>query len=76
MSLPANRPVRVNIREIAVSAASPLEARRLADRLPAALERALARLASGAPGLRRPSGADRVAEQVAAAIAGRLEGRS
>jgi len=44
MSAPslAGRPVRVVIQEIGITAASAIDARRAAERLPAALERELA----------------------------------
>ena len=74
-ALTEGRRVRVAIREIAIAAASPLEARRLADALPAALDRAFARLTAGAqpvlPLRQRP--VDRVAAQIARAVAERLE---
>jgi hypothetical protein len=73
-SLRDGRPVRIAIRNIAITAASPLEARRHADALPAALERAFARLRSGAPEPRRPRAADRIAAEVARAVAQRIEG--
>jgi hypothetical protein len=64
--LPADRPTRVSIGEIAVRGASAIEARRLADALPAALERAL----SGRNHTwLRPSPADRVAAQIVEAMA-------
>ncbi len=77
MSAPVfdGRPVRVAIGEIAIAAVSPLQARRLADALPAALDRAFARLAAHAPPAvplrQRP--ADRVATQIARAVSERLE---
>ncbi len=43
----AGRPVRVVIQEIGITAASAIDARRVAERLPAALERELARLRDG-----------------------------
>jgi hypothetical protein len=77
MSAPVSdaRPARVAIGEIAIAAASPLEARRLADALPAALERAFARLAAH-PSLvvpLRQRAADRVAAQIAKKVFERLE---
>ena len=75
MSVPLDRPLRCSVREIAIAAASPLEARHLADALPAALERALARLRAGAPTVVpiRPRPADQVAAQIVRAIAEKLE---
>jgi len=69
--------VRVAIRAIGVTAASPLAARRLADALPAALERAFARLLAQAPDTLalRSSAADRIAAQVANTLAKRLRAR-
>ena len=69
-----NRPVRLTIDRITVSAASGLEARRLADALPGALEQAMRRTIAGAeagPALVSP--AERAAAEVAAAVAQRLE---
>jgi len=73
--VPQDRPLRCSIREIAIAAVSPLEARHLADALPAALERALARLRSGAPSVVpiRPRTADQVAAQIVRSIAEKLE---
>lgn len=60
-----NRDVSLKVGRIIVHAGSPIDARRLADALPAALERAL----RGAPApTRRPSHADRAAGQIVAAI--------
>jgi hypothetical protein len=79
MSAPVfdGRPVRVAIGEIAIAAASPLQARRLADALPAALDRAFARLAARAPPAvplrQRP--ADRVAAEIVKTVAERLEAK-
>jgi hypothetical protein len=72
------RPLRVAIGEIGITAASPLEARRLADALPAALNRAFARLPTGAPPIVQPRQrrVDRVAAQIARAVAERLEAHS
>lgn len=68
------RPVRVAIDRISVSAASGLEGRRLADALPAAIERALrAEIAGGPPATGRPlAGAEAAAAQVAAIIDARM----
>lgn len=57
-------PLRLAIGLVTIEARSPVEARRLADALPAALERAL----QGGP-LRRPTQADRVAGEIVAAAA-------
>jgi hypothetical protein len=67
--------VRIAIREVGITAASPVEARRLVDALPAALERAFARLRAGAPAIAqpRPRPADRVAVMIARAVLRRLE---
>ena len=67
MSGPA--PLRLAIDRITVSAASGLDARRLADALPGALERALANPAPR-PGF--ASLADQAAAQIAAAVRERL----
>jgi hypothetical protein len=73
--LAEGRPIRVAIREIGIAAASPLEARRLADALPSALDRAFAQLAGGVrpvgPLRQRP--VDRVAAEIVRAVAARLE---
>ena len=70
------RPVRVAIGEIAIAAASPLEARRLADALPAALERAFAQLAAPTPqAAPRQRAADRAAAEITRAVVERLEAR-
>jgi hypothetical protein len=76
-ALTEGRPVRVAIREIAIAAASPLEARRLADALPAALDRAFARLSAGAEriGPLRQRRVDRVAAEIARAVTARLEAK-
>jgi len=68
------RPVRVAIDRISVSAASGLEARRLGDALPAAIERALAGLIAGTPPTAgRPLGAaDEAAARVAEVVAARM----
>jgi hypothetical protein len=69
----AATPLRLAIDRITVSAASGLDARRLADALPGALERALANRASGAvPRSGLPSPAEQAAMQIAAAISERL----
>jgi hypothetical protein len=70
-------PVRIVIGEISISAASSLEARRLADALPAALERAFVQFERSAVDVlpRRPRPADRVAAQVVRAVRGQLERR-
>ncbi|MGC0334602.1 hypothetical protein RKD23_007592 [Streptomyces sp. SAI-170] len=73
--LPAE--VRVRVGTLHVTAASAIEARRLADALPAAIERALRSWpdattpAVPAPG-RHCAAADRRADQVAAAIVHRM----
>ena len=64
-------PLRLAIDRITVSAASGLDAYRLADALPGALERALATPAA-APRPRLASPADQAAAQIAAAIRERL----
>ena len=68
------RPLRVAIGEIGITAASPLEARRLADALPAAIERAFARLRTGAPtgAPVRQGRVDRVAAQIVRSVSERL----
>lgn len=69
-------PLRVAIGRISVGAASGLDARRLADALPGAIERALGRLAAdgGAPTPpgRTAAAADRVAAEVAAIVDARM----
>jgi hypothetical protein len=69
------RPLRLAIDRITVGAASGLDARRLADALPGALERALAGVAAGrGPVASRPGAgaAEQAAAQIAAAIDERL----
>lgn len=68
------QPLRVAIGRIKVSAASGLEARRLGDALPAAIERALAAMIEGAPPASgRPLGpADEAAARIAQAVGARL----
>jgi hypothetical protein len=71
------RPLRLVIREIGVTAASPLEARRLADTLPAALERAFAPPPTQGPRDVAPPRrvAGRVAARIADLVAERLRAR-
>jgi hypothetical protein len=70
----AARPLRLAIDRIVVSASSGLDARRLADALPAALARALGPVAAG--GEPRPAGAAAgAAEEAAAAIAAAVDAR-
>ncbi|MFJ5776174.1 hypothetical protein [Streptomyces sp. NPDC093094] len=68
--------VRVHVGTLRVTAGSAIEARQLADALPAALERALRSWQDPSPVApvpgRRPGTAARRADQVAAAIVGRL----
>lgn len=73
------QPVRIAIDRIRVSGASGLEARRLGDALPAAIERALSAMIAGTP---RPTGrplapADEAAARVAEIVGARMreEGR-
>jgi hypothetical protein len=79
-------PIRIRIGTLQLTAASALEARRLADALPAALERALrTSVAAGGTGRQerpdtpgqgahRSAGpADRAAEEVAAAVWAQLD---
>lgn len=73
------QPVRVAIDRIRIRAASGLEARRLGDALPAAIERALSAMIAGAP---PPAGhplapADEAAARVAEIVGARIreEGR-
>ena len=68
-----SRPVSVSIGAIRVRAASGLDARRLADALPAALARALAGLGPSGetPAPRGDSPADRAARAIAAEVARR-----
>ena len=76
MLLDQGRPLHVTIREIGITAASPLEARRLADALPAAIERAFARPAGASPNTPlRHRRVDRVAAQIARTVADRLKAR-
>jgi len=67
--------VRLAIREIGITAPSALEARRLADALPSALDRALLRVKAGASAVAppRPRPADRVAAEIVRAVVQRLE---
>ena len=69
-----DRSVRVAIREVRITATSAIDARRLADAIPAALEREVSRLRFEAqvPFDRRAYPADRVARQVSEAVAQRL----
>jgi hypothetical protein len=70
-------PLRVEIGSIRIAAASGLDARRLADALPAAIERALVRLSAGGPPPppgRALSPADDAAAQIADAVAAGLRG--
>ncbi len=76
MTLPADRPVHISIGQLRVTGASSLDARRLADALPAALDRAMTRLAAGAPPMPRVGAADRVADQIVQAVAQQLERRA
>lgn len=62
-------PIRLAIDRVTVSAASGLDARRLADALPGALERALSG-AAARPGFASP--AEQAAAQIAAAVRERL----
>jgi hypothetical protein len=64
----AGQSVRVAIGRIRISAASALEARRLGDALPTALERSLAGMLAGAPACAGPSDAS-PAEAAAARVA-------
>ncbi|HEX9932274.1 MAG TPA: hypothetical protein VGB08_05480 [Allosphingosinicella sp.] len=73
------RPLHVAIRRISVSAASVVEARRLGDALPQAIERALAPVLAGQPApvaapARSLSAADQAAATIAEAVAARLRG--
>jgi hypothetical protein len=69
--------MRVVIRNLGITARSPIEARRIADAIRPALERALARVALEAP---RPAGrqspVDRLATQIADVVDARLRGAS
>jgi hypothetical protein len=71
------RPVRVVIRNVRISAASAIDARRLADTIVPAMERAFAGLGRILPQQTTHSQrhADRVASQIADAVAERLRGR-
>lgn len=68
--LPEGAPLRLEIGRIRISAASGLDARRLSDALPAALERALAQ-----PGAvpRRRTPADEAASAIVRQIMARVE---
>jgi hypothetical protein len=61
-------PLQLRIERITVGAASGLDARRLADALPAALERALAGVASGREPAALRAGVASPAEQAAAQV--------
>jgi len=72
MFLP-DRPARIVIRKVSIQSVSRIDARRLADGLGPALERALEReAASSPPHPRRLGPSDRAAAAVAAAIFNRL----
>jgi hypothetical protein len=68
--LPEGAPVRLEIGRIRILAASGLEARRLSDALPAALERALARPVAVQ---RRRTPADEAASAIVSQIMKRVE---
>jgi len=70
---PDGRPVRLRIGQLTISAASGIEARRLADALPAALERALS---SGHPMRLQRHPSERVAAQLAELIAARVRSQT
>ena len=69
------QPLRIEIGRIRVSAASGLEARRLGDALPAAIERALSAMIEGTPPASgRPLGpADEAAARIAQTVGERLK---
>lgn len=69
-----DRAVRVVIRGVRVAAPSAIDARRLADEMPAALERELTRLRADAPSRldRRARPVDRAAARITDAVAERL----
>ena len=71
---PMNLPARLSIGRLTITAASRIEARRLADALPDAIARAVERQRGGAaaPPL-RATPVDRVAAEILRAIAPRLE---
>jgi hypothetical protein len=71
------RAVRIVIRSLRIAAGSGLEARRLADAIGPALEHAFAGLRAGTPDgpRRRRRAPDRVATQIAAAVAEQLKAR-
>jgi len=75
--LPEKHPLCIAIREIRIAAASSLEARRLADALPAALEHAFAQLPATARRRIAPrqTRIDRVAARIVGAVAEQLEAR-
>jgi hypothetical protein len=68
--LPQDTPLQLQIGRIRISAASGLDARRLSDALPAALQRALA---GSAPTARRASPADEAASAIVKQIMARVE---
>jgi len=75
--LHGDRPVSVVLRRVAIHSTSSIDARRLADGLIPALERALAgatavRAPESTPVRYDPSGSGRAAETIAEAIHGRL----
>jgi hypothetical protein len=72
------RALRITIRDLRITAASGVEARRLADAIGPALEHAFAGLRAGTPGgpARRSRLADRAAVQITTAVAERLKGTS
>lgn len=73
-----NRPVRVVIRRAVISGASSIDARRMADAIPAALEHAFERLRDARPAIvnRRSTAAERAARKIADVVAERLRGTS
>lgn len=75
MSAAQERAVRISIAKLVVSAASSLEAHRLADALPAALARVLGGSAVDAKP-RTTSLSERVAHDIAAHIAAATKGKS
>lgn len=68
------RRVRVVIRNVGITAATAIDARRMADAIAPSLERAFAQLRGDAPpqSTRCQRSVDRVASQVTNAVAGRL----
>jgi hypothetical protein len=73
----ADRRVRVVIRDLHIAAASAIEARRVADTMPAALEHEFTRLRTNSAGplSRRERPVDRVASRISEVVTERLRAK-